>query len=93
MSGKRAEGMGTYGLPIHEDLWNAAKKKANDRGDGSIYEIIRDFLRGYADHDERENPHAGYVVTLTKGAREGNTKATLDAIRMIKGVTTVHPHH
>lgn len=35
--------------------------------------------------------HAGYVVTLESPLREDDAQATLDAIRMIKGVLSVEP--
>lgn len=48
MPGKRAEGVHTHGLPIHDDLWKAAMAKAKSEG-RSLYAVIREFLRGYAD--------------------------------------------
>lgn len=35
--------------------------------------------------------HAGYVVTLAADLREDDAQATINAIRMIRGVVSVEP--
>jgi hypothetical protein len=48
MPGKRAEGVKTLGIPIHEDLWAAAKERA--AGDGlPLVAVVRELLLGYVD--------------------------------------------
>jgi hypothetical protein len=35
--------------------------------------------------------HAGYLITLTADIREDGAEATLNALRMVKGVASVEP--
>jgi hypothetical protein len=51
MPGKRAEGTSVRNFGCEDDLWEAAKAKATERGE-SLSEVIRRKLREYADEPE-----------------------------------------
>jgi hypothetical protein len=46
MPNKRAAGVKVRHIPLHDDLWQAAKEKAASEG-RSVSEVIRDFLSGW----------------------------------------------
>lgn len=46
MPNKRAVGVKVRHIPLHEDLWKAAKAKAASEG-RSVSEVIREFLCEY----------------------------------------------
>lgn len=43
------------GIPVHDDLWKAAKDKAASEG-RSLYAVIREFLQEYADRPPTTPP-------------------------------------
>lgn len=48
MPGKRADGVQTLGIPLHKDLWAAAKERG--AGDGlPLVAVVRELLLGYVD--------------------------------------------
>jgi hypothetical protein len=46
--GQRADGMQTRGIPLHKDLWSAAKAKADAEG-RPLVAVIRELLQAYVD--------------------------------------------
>lgn len=46
MPGQRADGVKLRNVPVADDLWDAAKARAAERGE-SLSEVIRRALRAY----------------------------------------------
>lgn len=51
MPGKRAEGVRSHNIAIHDDLWEPAMAKAQAEG-RSLADVIRELLREFLDRPQ-----------------------------------------